>query len=86
MQLLKTNLKPMLKYITSTAICMLMVISSLAQNDSIPQDSLKYSLKYGMRVGTDISKLIRTVVDDDFTGFEINADYRIKPNMYIVIM
>ena len=60
-----------------------MVVSTLAQNDSIPQDSLKFSIKYGLRVGVDLSKLVKTVIDDDYTGFEINADYRIKPDMYI---
>ena len=61
-----------------------MTFSTLAQqNDSIPQDSIKYKEKYGLRLGADISKLIRTVVDDDYSGFEINGDYRLTKRLYL---
>ena len=76
----------MLKYIISLSVSMLMVVTTLAQNDSVtstPQDSVKYAQKYGLRLGGDISKLVRSAIDEDYTGFEINADYRIKPNLYI---
>lgn len=61
-------------------------VSVNAQNDSIPNtvnDSLKIKLKYGLRVGADIGKLIRTAIDDDYSGFEISADYRLKKKLYI---
>ncbi|PWH82661.1 hypothetical protein DIS18_10510 [Algibacter marinivivus] len=57
-----------------------------AQNDSIPEtidDSNQIKLKYGLRLGGDIGKLIRTSLDDDYTGFEIMADYRLKEKLYI---
>jgi hypothetical protein len=57
-----------------------------AQNDSIAEaadDSSKIKLKYGLRVGGDIGKLIRTSFDDDYTGFEVMADYRLKEKLYI---
>lgn len=57
-----------------------------AQNDSITaaaDDSSKIKLKYGLRVGGDIGKLIRTSFDDDYTGFEVMADYRLKEKLYI---
>ena len=57
-----------------------------AQNDSIPNtvnDSIKIKQKYGLRFGVDIGKLIRSFVDDDYTGFEIIADYRLKNRLYI---
>ena len=57
-----------------------------AQNDSIPNtvnDSIKIKQKYGLRFGADIGKLIRSFVDDDYTGFEIIADYRLKNRLYI---
>lgn len=47
----------------------------------IKQDTLK--LQYGLRIGTDASKLIRTALDDDYTGFEINGDYRLTENWFI---
>ena len=32
--------------------------------------------RFGLRVGTDISKLVKSVLIDDYTAFEINADYK----------
>lgn len=57
-----------------------------AQNDSIAistKDSIKIKEKYGLRVGGDIGKLVRSFVDDDYTGFEIMADFRLKKKLYI---
>ncbi|MCK5401260.1 MAG: hypothetical protein KAJ28_06465, partial [Flavobacteriaceae bacterium] len=73
----------MLKYFISINFAMLMFFSAGAQNDSIVQDSTKYKQKYGLRLGGDLSKILRTVIDDDYTGFEINADYRYSKNLYI---
>lgn len=61
-------------------------VSVNAQNDSIPKtenDSIKIQEKYGLRFGADASKLIRTFFDDQYSGFEINADYRLKKKLYI---
>jgi hypothetical protein len=73
-------------FISSIAFILLFCVSVNAQNDSIPKtvnDSLKIKEKYGLRVGGDIGKLIRSFVDDDFSGFEISADYRLKKRLYI---
>lgn len=45
-------------------------------------DSLKVQDKYGVRFGADLSKPIRTLIDDDYSGFEIMADLRIYENWY----
>lgn len=42
-----------------------------------------YKEKYGLRVGIDISKLARTVLDEDYTGFMVEADLRIYDNYYL---
>lgn len=76
----------LISFIKSTAIMLYFSVSINAQNDSIPQvvnDSIKIQEKYGLRIGADISKLARTFVDDDYSGFEINADYRLKKSLYI---
>jgi uncharacterized protein DUF6048 len=73
----------MLKYFTSIMFVLLIGISANAQNDSIVNDSIRYTQKYGLRVGIDLSKIVQTVIDDDYTGFEINADYRYSKNLYI---
>ncbi|MEP5341881.1 MAG: DUF6048 family protein [Algibacter sp.] len=73
-------------FIKSIAIMLCFSVSLNAQNDSIPNtvnDSIKIQEKYGLRVGTDISKLVRTFAGDDYSGFEINADYRLKKKLYI---
>ena len=57
-----------------------------AQNDSIGKpidDSIKIKEKYGLRVGGDIGKIIRSFIDDDYSGFELSADYRLKKRLYI---
>lgn len=66
---------------------LLFCVSLQAQNndnDSIPTDSGSIiKEKYGLRLGADIGKLIRSFVDDDYSGFEILGDFRIKRNLYI---
>lgn len=77
------KLQLMLKYSISTILILLMFNTALAQNDSIPSDSTKFAQKYGLRLGGDVSKLVRTFIDDDYTGFEINGDYRLTKNLYV---
>jgi len=83
-----------LKYFIKSIICILFYcLSAYAQNDSIASsvtdsvktktDSLKIQNKYGLRLGGDVSKLVRSFIDDDYTGFEINADYRLTQNIYL---
>ena len=65
---------------------LLLCVSVTAQNESIDSTAIKANkvkLKYGLRVGADIGKIIRSSIDDDFTGFEIMADYRLKERLYI---
>lgn len=68
-------------------LLMLMSISALAQNedtsDPVVSDSLKITNRYGIRLGGDLSKLIRTVLEDDYQGFEIMGDYRLTKRLYI---
>ncbi|WP_372754598.1 DUF6048 family protein [Mariniflexile sp.] len=79
--------KHILTYFISSLTCMLLFSVSInAQNDSIvstANDSIKIKEKYGLRVGGDIGKLIRSFVDDDFKGFEISADFRLKKRLYV---
>ena len=72
-------------YISSFILIFILYVPANAQNDSIStvNDSIKVKEKYGLRVGGDIGKLIRSFADDDYTGFEISADYRLKKRLYI---
>ncbi len=49
----------------------------------IANDTLPPAEKYGLRVGVDLARLIRTSVDDKYSGFEIVGDYRIYKKFYI---
>lgn len=76
-----------IKYIISSlCICILFCATTQAQSDSIvikKTDSIKFKEDYGLRLGGDLSKIIRTFIDDDYKGYEINADYRITKKLYI---
>ena len=72
----------MLKYFIS-GILLLVFANIFGQNDVKPGDSVVYQQKYGLRVGGDLNKLVRSFVDDNYKGFEVNADYRITQNLYV---
>ncbi len=45
-------------------------------------DTLPPNEKYGLRIGADISKLIRTSIEENYTGLELVGDYRIYKTLY----
>lgn len=59
----------------------------LTAQDSEPTkkvaDTLKKPIKYGLRLGVDLSKPIRTLLDEDYTGFEILADFNVTERLYL---
>lgn len=63
---------------------MLVPTASFSQNDTqTEQDTVIYKQKYGLRLGIDISKPVRSFLDDDYTGIEIMGDYRLTKNIYL---
>ncbi|MCL5129102.1 DUF6048 family protein [Algibacter sp. L4_22] len=77
--------KHILTYFINSVLLLLFCVAVNAQNDSIPKtvtDSIKIKQKYGIRIGGDISKLARSFTEDNYSGFEIEADYRLKKNIY----
>lgn len=69
-------------FITRLIVLMLLPITSFSQED-IKTDTLVYKQKYGLRLGGDVSKLVRSFLDDNYKGFEINGDYRLTKNVFI---
>lgn len=69
-------------FITSLIVLMLLPITSFSQED-IKTDTLVYKQKYGLRLGGDVSKLVRSFIDTNYKGFEINGDYRLTKNIFI---
>lgn len=86
----------MLKFITS--IFLLLISSAAIAQDSlsvetaaldtvnvqkVSEDSTVYRQRYGLRIGIDLSKPIRSLVEDGYRGLELLADFRISHNVYI---
>lgn len=55
----------------------------MGQNDSIVNDTIRYQQKYGLRLGGDLGKVARTFLEDGYTGFELNGDYRLTQDLYV---
>lgn len=84
MQLSKMKLPHMSKYTISCCLFLLAFFAQAQENKPLEQnDSLVYKKNYGLRVGVDLSKPIIAARDVDYKGFEIVADYRLRPNLYI---
>ncbi|WP_241234702.1 DUF6048 family protein [Nonlabens ponticola] len=49
----------------------------------VPQDSTYNIVTYGLRIGLDIASPLRTALDDDYTGFQLLADYRLTDRWYV---
>ncbi len=60
--------------------CLLGIENSKAQTAI---DTVQYKERYGLRVGIDLSKPLRTLVQDDYSGLELLGDYRIYKNYYL---
>ncbi len=74
--------KLMLKYFIS-GFMILVIAYGFSQNNTIEGDSVVYQQKYGLRIGGDVVKLVRSFSDENYKGFEVNADYRITKNLYV---
>jgi len=70
----------MLKYYISIILAFNFFINSFSQTET---DSISIKNKFGLRAGVDLSKILNSAFNDDYEGFEINADLRILKNIYI---
>ena len=73
---MKINL--MLKYFISIITFLFMNIT--IGNVKIANDTLE---KFGIRAGLDLNKIIRSATDEDYTGFSLNGDIRLKESFYV---
>ncbi|HLW41217.1 MAG TPA: DUF6048 family protein [Flavobacterium sp.] len=65
-------------FIFTISLILTFTSSTLAQD--VPK---KYPEVYGLRIGTDLVKASKNIWDNNYTGFEISADYRYNKNYYI---
>ncbi len=81
------KLKHILVFFTSISLLTVFTSSLAAQEtpiENIESDSISIPNDYyGLRIGVDLSKPIRSLLDDDYSGFEIVSDFRIKKNYYL---
>ncbi|TXN36259.1 hypothetical protein FVB32_17070 [Flagellimonas hymeniacidonis] len=47
------------------------------------KDTVEYKQEYGLRVGADISRLVFSFIDEDYTGLELVGDYRLTEKLYL---
>lgn len=52
-------------------------------NDTVKPDTIYYPERYGLRLGADLSKIGRSLLDKKYEGFEILGDFRILDRFYI---
>ena len=70
-------MRPMSKYFISLYFLFCLCFASFGQVpiQETSTDSVKFTEKYGLRLGGDLSKLLKSFMDDNYSGFEINGDY-----------
>ncbi len=71
-------------FVISLLLLMFVPITSFSQEKNTKEkDTLVFKQKYGLRLGVDIYRPIRSFVDEDYAGFEINGDYRLTKRVYL---
>ncbi len=75
----------MLRFIISSFL-LLFALEGTSQQDTVllaTADSTVNTQPYGLRAGIDLSRALRTFLNDDYSGFEIVGDYRLTHNLYL---
>ncbi|WP_190808277.1 DUF6048 family protein [Flagellimonas sp. S3867] len=75
----------MLRYFISF-FCFAISFTGICQDKPIdlqPKDTVEYKQEYGLRAGVDISKLVLSFADEDYTGLELVGDYRLTQKLYL---
>lgn len=78
--MLKMKTRHMYRYFSSLILFLLVVNTLFGQQQG--QDTIQYKEKYGIRVGIDLSKPLRSILDDKYRGLELVGDYRVYNNFY----
>ncbi|MCY2687279.1 DUF6048 family protein [Salinimicrobium sp. TH3] len=57
--------------------------SAIFAQQEVVRDTVDAREKYGLRVGFDLSKPLRTFLEEDYQGLEIKGDYRLYDQIYL---
>ncbi|MEX0996258.1 MAG: DUF6048 family protein [Flavobacteriaceae bacterium] len=60
-------------------------ISKAQTTTETTNDTLVHKEKFGLRAGIDLFKPARTLFDENYSGFEVMADYRVYKNYYAAL-
>ena len=72
---------PILLFFISTLFATLDTVAQ--ENLEKTQDTIVQKTKYGLRFGLDLSKPLRSVLEDGYQGVELLADFRIQDRFYL---
>ncbi|MBC6997865.1 DUF6048 family protein [Cytophaga sp. FL35] len=75
----------MLRFFIS-AIMVMWVLGTNAQEKPIDlnkKDTVTYKQSYGLRVGVDLSRPLISFLEENYTGLEVVADYRLTQKLYL---
>lgn len=61
------------------------VIATAQEKDEKANDTLPRKDKYGLRVGVDLVKPLRTLIENGYSGFEIVGDFRVTKKFYAAL-
>lgn len=75
-------MKPLQKYIFIISVLFSQLSVSQQVTEVNSENKPTYSQRYGLRVGADISKPIRSFFDKNYYGIELVGDYRINYKYY----
>jgi len=64
-------------------ISFLIFTSFVYAQETAPQDTIAKPIPFELRIGIDLSKPVRSLVEDDYTGFEIMGDFRFSEHFYL---
>lgn len=64
--------------------CFVPKIAAQTENETV-SDTIPRIEKYGLRVGIDLAKPVRTLVEDGYSGFEIMGDFRVTKKFYAAL-
>ena len=70
-------------FFTKILLLFIIPVCVFSQKNVVSTDSIIQKQKFGFRVGLDLNKLINSSIDNNYDGFELNADYRISDKLYI---
>ncbi len=78
----------MMKIAPTLLCCISMLfapLASSAQKEASATDSIPKIEKFGLRVGLDLAKPLRSVIENGYSGFEIMGDFRVTKKFYAAL-